>query len=181
MGRDKATLRIKEGLLIERVYRVVQRVFQRTIILSSRHENIEGIDAPIYNDMLPMRGTLVGIVSALMVSSDPYVFVLACDMPFVSEEALDYMISQVHGEDVVVPRLERGYEPLHAIYNKSCMAPMLRAISRENMKISDVFPFLFVRELGDNPCFKKNGMSIFANLNTEKDLELLVPREGSSL
>jgi molybdenum cofactor guanylyltransferase len=178
MGRDKATLRVRERLLIERVFNVVRPVFRNISIVSSYHDGISGIDAPIYGDLLPVRSPLVGIASALVYARDPYVFVVACDMPFLSEEALRYVISELDGEDLVIPRTDKGYEALHAIYGRTCIAPMLRAIEVGRLKVRDIFPYLTVKELADHPSFTKNGASVFTNINTVDDLELLAGLEG---
>ena len=70
----------------------------------------------------------MGIASALLYATTDYVFVVGCDMPFIRKETITYMVDQAHGEDIVIPRTDAGYEPLHAVYNRSCLPHMLRAI-----------------------------------------------------
>jgi molybdenum cofactor guanylyltransferase len=172
MGRDKATLRIHDRALIQGAYDKARKMFDDIIIISSRHTHIAGVDAPILKDVVPQEGPLTGIVSALLYSSHPYVCVLACDMPFVSPRAILHMMNEVHGEDVVIPKTSKGYEPLHALYNRSCISYMLKHIERGRMKVSDLFPYLVVRELGEHPDFFSNGNASFTNINTEGDLSL---------
>ena len=111
MGKDKAVLTLGDRPLINHVYDTVRRVFGNVIILSNHHDHFEGIDAPVLPDLLPMKGAVVGVVSALIYTSAPYVCVLACDMPNLSEKALAYMAGEIHGEDVIIPRTPLGYEP----------------------------------------------------------------------
>jgi molybdopterin-guanine dinucleotide biosynthesis protein A len=174
MGRDKATLKLGDRFLIKHVYETVQKVFRRVIILSSRHSHFPGIDSPVLPDLLPPGGPMVGIVSALIHASTPYVFVVACDMPNVSEEAFQYMVGEVHGgEDVVVPRTEYGFEPLHALYNRSCISCFLTAIGKNRLKIPDTFCYLSVRELPHHPSFQHKEHPVFTNINREQDLSLI--------
>ena len=174
MGRDKATLELGDGFLISHVYDAARRVFPKIVIVSSRHSHFDGIDAPVIPDMFPQRGPIVGIVSALLYSSTPYVFVVACDMPNLSTEAFQYMLGEAHGgEDVIVPRTPLGFEPLHALYNRSCISGFLTAIERNRLKLTDTFRYLSVRELGNHPSFRRKGHPVFTNINMEGDLSII--------
>jgi molybdenum cofactor guanylyltransferase len=173
MGQDKATIRIGEKALIHLVFDKVKDVFDEVMILSKFHETIEGINAPVLQDIVPYGGTMAGIVSALLYSKTPYVFVVACDMPFLSTEALTYMAHEATGEDIVIPKTRFGFEPLHAIYNRSCVAPFFRLIEQKRQKLTEILPFVTVKELEEEPCFFRNGRSVFSNMNTINDLALM--------
>ena len=170
MGVDKALLMVGGRPLINHVYDKARRVFKDVMIISSRHSGFEGIDAPVMPDILPAGGSIVGVVSALLYHSAPYVCILACDMPNLSERALAYMAGEVRGEDVIVPRTVHGYEALHAIYNRSCISFLLGSIGRSRFKITGVYPYLTVRELTDETVFLKKGQYVFSNINTKGDL-----------
>jgi molybdopterin-guanine dinucleotide biosynthesis protein A len=171
MGRDKATIRIGELGLIEHVYAKVQGIFDDVFVVSSHHKNIQGVDAPVFRDALPHGGSLVGIVSALFYSRTPHVFVVACDMPFLDPDFIRTMIDGIGGEDIIVPKSAAGYEPLHAIYNRSCLSYMLKLIDANRFKIDRIFPFLNVRTIGVEIQSSSQGISVFTNVNTKKDLE----------
>lgn len=172
MGRDKATMVFRGKPLIAHIYDVVRDVFPHVSVVSSYHESIPGVQVPILNDFMPTQGPLVGIATALLHSPSHYTFVVGCDMPFIRKDVITYMIEQVRGEDVVIPRTEKGYEPLHALYSRSCLAPMLNAIERGAIGIRQTFPFLSVRILADAPCFVRDGLFTFTNVNTEEELSL---------
>jgi molybdenum cofactor guanylyltransferase len=172
MGRDKATMTFRGKPLIAHIYDVVRDLFPHVSVISSYHESIHGLQAPILKDFIPRQGPLVGIVSALLYSSSDYTFIVGCDMPFIRRDVITYMIEQVRGEDVVIPKTEKGYEPLHSLYNRSCLAPMLNAIERGAIGIRQTFPFLSVRVLADAPCFVRDGLFTFTNVNTEEELSL---------
>jgi len=171
MGHDKATARVGGKTLVKHVYDVARRVFREIIVVSSLHRAFEGVEAAVVEDVLPWPGSLTGIVSALIHGGTPYVFVLGCDLPFVTEEAIRYTLGESRGEDITIPRTEGGFEPMHAIYGRSCISPMLTAIERREMKVSAIFPLLSVRVLLPNPVFFNRGMSVFTNVNTEEALK----------
>jgi molybdopterin-guanine dinucleotide biosynthesis protein A len=172
MGRDKATIQIHEKALIAHTYEVARKVFDEIMVVSTLHDTIPGIEARIIKDVLPIPGSLTGIVSALLWSDTPYVFILGCDMPFLTEEALRHVMNENRGEAIIVPRTKAGFEPMHAIYHRSCISAMLAAIERGRMKIGDIYPLFCVRTVPDDPVFRNHGIPVFTNVNTEEDLRL---------
>lgn len=173
LGQDKATTKIGKKALIHFVYDVVKEMFNEVIILSKIHESIDGIDAPVLKDIVPYGNSMAGVVSALVYSKTPYTFVVACDMPFLSKETLRYMLGEVTGEDIIIPKTRWGYEPLHAIYNRSCIAHFFRLIEQGRFRLREIFPFVGVKELDENPCFFVNDTLVFTNINTMKDLDMV--------
>jgi molybdopterin-guanine dinucleotide biosynthesis protein A len=173
MGQDKATIKIGERPLIHIVYDKVKEAFDDIIIISRLHDTIEGINAPVLKDVVPFGNTMTGIVSAMLYSETPYTFVVACDMPLLSTETFKYMVNEATGEDIIIPKTRWGFEPLHAIYNRSCMAHLFRLIEQKRFKITEVLPFVSVKELEEQPCFFRNNTSVFTNINTMKDLSMV--------
>ena len=170
MGRDKATLQFRGKPLIAHVHGIVKEVLSEVFIVSKHHAAIEGVDSPILKDIIPIEGSLVGVASALLYATTDYVFVFGGDMPFLRKEAIIRIMAQLHGEDIVIPRTDAGYEPLHAIYSRSCLPHMLRAIDRSRIKITGLLPFLSVKVVEEPLLFLNKGISIFTNINTEEDL-----------
>jgi len=173
LGRDKATLKVFDKALIQQVYEKAEHVFKDIVIVSNHHDRFFGIDVPIVRDILPIPSSIVGIASALLFANTPYVFVLACDMPFVSVQSIEYVLNKVNGEDIIIPRTEKGFESLHAVYNRSCISTMITRIGLQRLKISDLFPFFIVREVEENQVFMNRGASVFTNINVEEDLSLV--------
>ena len=170
MGRDKALIPVGDRALLSRVYAVAEEVFSDILVLSNLHTHLDKVRGPIVKDVIPRQGPMIGIVSALLYARTPYVFVLACDMPFLRKEAIEYVLTAARGEDIVIPKTEKGFEPLHALYNRSCISPLLSAIERGRMKIPDIFPLLSVKVVEGKEVFASQGLSIFTNINTEEDL-----------
>lgn len=173
MGKDKATINVCNKPLIQQVYEKAQCVFKEIFIVSSVHEQFPGIDAPIINDIFPIRSSIVGVASALLAAKTPYVFVLACDMPFVTSQSMEHVLKHAHGEDIIIPRTRYGWEALHAVYNRSCLSVMLTHIGLQRLKITGILPFFSVREVRENPAFVNGEISVFTNINVKEDLTLI--------
>jgi molybdopterin-guanine dinucleotide biosynthesis protein A len=83
------------------------------------------------------------------------------------------MIQLSAGFDLVVPRLGDLVEPLHAIYSKSCLAPIEGLLNQGNLRVSALFDLVKVRyvEADEIDSFDPKHLSFF-NINTEADLEM---------
>lgn len=128
MGTDKAHVKLAGSSLLERVLKVVTPLFDDVMV--SRHDHdgeIEG--ARVIEDQLDGRGPVVGLCSALQQARHDYVFVTACDMPFIAPELISYLAS-LHSEfDIVVPVRDNRAEPLCAIYSRSCLEELTERVN----------------------------------------------------
>jgi len=124
------------------------------------------------NDAYPGKGPLGGIYTGLAASDSFYNLVVACDMPFLNQVLLDYMIQISASFDLVVPRLGNMVEPLHAVYSKGCLAPIECLLKQGNLSIRELFNLVRVRyvEAEEINRFDPKHLSFF-NVNTEADLE----------
>src|SRR5262252_10584810 len=67
-------------------------------------------------DAVPGCGPLGGLHAALAAAKGEAVFVVACDMPYVSAAFVEYLFSLTTEGAIVVPQTDRGYHPLCAVY-----------------------------------------------------------------
>ena len=127
----------------------------------------------IVTDAYPDKGPLGGIYTGLAASDSFYNLVVACDMPFLNQALLDYMIQISANFDLVVPRLGNMIEPLHAVYSKGCLAPIECLLKQGNLSVRELFTLVRVRyvEATEINRFDPKHLSFF-NVNTEADLEM---------
>src|SRR5205085_12446572 len=132
MGRDKGLLELGGVPLVVRTVRLVQPLVGcvRVIAPAGRYPGLE-------LDVLPDRdfagverdgsrpGRLAGIATALESSPAEWNIILACDLPYLTTEWLDWLLARatVSRAQAVVPRTGRGVEPLAAAYRRGCAAP----------------------------------------------------------
>ena len=171
MGRDKATAAFRGATLVRQVSDRVREVFSDIIVISSLHTAIEGVDAAVVKDLFPFRSPIVGVATALMLSEKPRVFAVACDMPFLSAEAMRCLVAEAGDEEITIPMTGGYYQPLHAIYSRSCLPHFLRLIGLNNLKVSAILPYVAVKAIEDRPCFyREDGGLVFSNINTREEL-----------
>lgn len=173
MGRDKAFIELGGKTLIERVLeRGAKLSPAETILVTNQPAQYAHLGLPMYRDILPDKGSLGGIYTALLQASSQFVLVLACDMPFINPGLLRFMIAQADEDvDIVAPRVAGYPQGLHAIYSKSCIAPIARQLAANRLKIIRFYDQMRVRYLdeADYAEFDSDARS-FANLNTPEEL-----------
>jgi len=173
MGANKAFLEIDGERLIDKTLSIYRQIFAEIIIVTNDPLSyIEFADAAVVTDIYKGKGPLGGIYTGLFYSNHPYAFISACDMPYLNKDFIDYLVSQTGKHDVIVPELTEGYQPLHAIYSRSCLPNIKRLLMLDKLKITGFYRdmrLLSVPEEQIQP-FNADGR-LFHNLNTPKDLE----------
>jgi len=183
LGTDKAFVELGGRTLAQRAVENVRRGLSPERITmvagSSTQFAIEAItaDTPFIFDLLEGRGPIGGLHAALSYASTPWIFVLACDYPFVSSELIALLAENVDDEyGAVVPEQDDGrLQPLCAFYK----VETARAIVEEIIERPRVSPPM--HEVVDllNPLVVKfseygnldGSEEFFVNINTVEDLE----------
>lgn len=177
MGTDKSFVPLLGKPMIEHVIARLAGLGQdETLLVTNRPDDYTYLGLPMYGDVMPEKGSLGGIYTAIHYSRSPYTLVVACDMPFVNRKLLRYMIDLLDAEqglfDVIVPRVEGYPEGLHAIYDKACLVPIRNRLEADQLKVIGFYNDVRVRYL-DEPEYATidpKGMS-FQNINTPQELQ----------
>ena len=176
MGCDKATADFRGRPLIRIVYDTVSEVFEDILIISSMHSSMDGIDAPVVDDIVAVQTPMVGIATALLHADKPRVFVVACDMPFLTRDAIACLLDAPGNAEITIPMIGQYFQPLHAVYGRSCLPHFLRVIGLDRLKISGVFPYVTMNVVKDDPRFRNaRGDLVFLNVNTTEELRCVNP------
>ena len=188
LGREKHAEVIAGKSLIERTIGHLSLLSAKIIIVISDRQSKSSFssyaEAKIVVDLYPGKGSLGGIYTGLVHSTSFHNLVVACDMPFLNQGLLRYMINQSPDFDAVVPRIGDLKEPLHAVYTKDCLFQMEKMFREGNLKISDLLDSVRVRYVEEDEIdrFDPEHLSFF-NINTLADLKrarMLASREHTS-
>jgi molybdopterin-guanine dinucleotide biosynthesis protein A len=177
LGREKLAEVIAGKSLIERAISSLSSLSREIFVVISQKQAKSSLSytypgAKTVVDLYPGKGSLIGIYTGLVHSSNFLNLVAACDMPFLNLNLLLYMIEISPGFDVVIPKERDQTEPLHALYTKNCAGPMKNLIEQGNLKITGFFDSVKVRyvEKEELDRFDPQRLSFF-NINTEDDLK----------
>ncbi len=176
MGTDKSFVMVAGKPLIEHVLERVSGLGQAaTILITNKPDAYASLHLPMYGDLLPDKGSLGGIYTAIHHSQTDYTLCVPCDTPFIQPALLRYMLALQASEggpyDVVVPRVENYPQGLHALYSKACLAPIRERIDADRLNVIGFYPQVRARYI-DEPeyqPFDPKGLTFF-NINTPDEL-----------
>jgi len=173
MGQDKALLPFLGTTLVERVISRVAPLGDELLITTNNPQEYLDFKFPLFRDLLPGKGALGGLYTALSVARFPIVIVVACDMPFVNTDILAQAIEklQANDVDVVIPQTEKGYEPFHAVYRReTCLSAVQSALQSGEKRLISWFPKVKVTPITESELDQYDPQRIaFRNLNTRED------------
>lgn len=144
MGRDKAFLKVGGIPIFERVLAVFSENFERVVLVGDRKERFAGYNLTVLPDIYP-GSSLGGLYTGLYHAETAYVFVVTCDLPFPNAEVLHYLCSLRNGFDAVVLTTANGYEPLFAVYSKTCLGPIKALLESGDCCAYAYYPQIRVR------------------------------------
>lgn len=169
---DKAFLKIEDEPIINRQISALKKLFKEIIVVTNSADNyrdVKGISA--VSDVLLGRGPLGGIYSGLLASRSFYNFVIACDMPFVNESLIRYMLENKDGYDIVISRIDDKFHPLFGFYSKNCITHIEEMLRRGDLKISNLFLKVRTHFISRQEIEKYDkGLHSLVNINTREEL-----------
>ena len=167
MGTDKAMLEIEGKPLIRHVYDILAALFPSPLLITNSPERYSFLNCPTAADLYPGEGSLAGIHAALTHAPTDLVFLVACDMPYVSPDVIRFLCSLSDGFDAVVARSPDGMEPLHAIYRSRCLPVIEQMLRQGKKRIKDALDRVNTRYVTwDELAGLPGAEQTFLNLNT---------------
>ncbi len=172
MGRDKALIEFQGKPIIAHVIDTLRKLSDDVIVVSNRSSEYAQFGARIVPDFDPPSGPLGGIAAGLSGCKNELAICVACDMPFLNEMLLRYLIDQAKDFDAVVMKDGDDYEPLHAVYRSSCLPFIQQHLAQGDKRVISFYADVKLRVVqeADWRSIDPEGRSI-SNLNTPEDLQ----------
>ena len=169
MGTDKGLMLFQDKPLVHHVIDVLRSLEINDILIITQHGAYEQFGYPCYPDLIQDKGPLGGIYAGLVHSKADKNLVLACDMPFLTNNLLSALINETDDEDVLLTQHLGRAEPLCSIYDASCIPHFKMKLDKDELKITDALKGLQCREISFDSETWFNGNE-FSNLNTPDEL-----------
>jgi len=175
MGKDKALLPFLGIPLIKRLRDRFSDMGEELLVITNDFSGYQDLAVPLYKDIIPDRGALGGLYTALSISKNPLVGLIAADLPFASPALMAHLIKSLltSNAQAAIPSTERGLEPLHAVYRRDTTLPLVKeAIDQNLWRMNDWFDQAEILILPPEETRKVTASKYtFLNLNTPKDLQ----------
>lgn len=131
MGQDKARLRLGGATFIERSAQALGAITPHVRLVSARADSA-ALGLPVVTDFFPQCGALGGLHAALTVCRAPWAAIVSCDLPFVTGELWQLLVTlRVDDCDAVAPIQADGRaQPLCALYARAACLPQAEQLLR---------------------------------------------------
>jgi len=181
-GLNKGMLRLGEETFLDRIYRTARPLVSEALLVTRHPALYRKTGFRPVEDIYSLRSSLTGIHAGLTRASNQWSLVLPCDVPLVKRDLLSLLIAKAEsGVDAVVPRCGTLFEPLCALYAKSCLEYADELLQANRPKISNLFERIRLRTLEEAELRQVDPeLESFVNVNTAEDLARLQHRCGSA-
>jgi molybdenum cofactor guanylyltransferase len=181
MGEPKGLLKFGKQPLILRIVGLVEPMASAVTVVGLPQcyaglglRVVEDANFGVPDEKGKTAGPLSGIASALFSTPADWNLILACDLPYLSAEWLDWLLARAMASScqIIMPRTAGGLEPLAAVYRRECAEPIIEALRRGVRKVSDTleqFRIEFVTE-SDWAHIDASGRVLY-NMNTPEDYQ----------
>ena len=138
MGQDKASLEIEGQTLLERLLLILYPLVAETVVIRAPGQSMPHLSQELQDwvrvgwDSVTAQGPLQGIVDALPLLSSEIdkVFLLTCDLPYLTGEWLETLRDIMTDEyDLVCTEEDNITNPLLALYRRPVLEPAAKLLA----------------------------------------------------
>lgn len=175
-GSNKALALVDGKPMISHAMEVFENLFPEHLLITNSPEEYSFTGWETSPDVYPGAGPLAGIHAALIRVKCEKIFVVGCDMPFVNPAVIQFICDQDDGHDIIIPETKHGLEPLHSLYNKTCLETIACNLQAEQHRI-----YQFIKEMQTRIIPWQDIASLdpdqasFGNINHQHDLKKVMP------
>ena len=182
-GNVKGLLKIKNSTFLEKIQETLNDFSSIYLSINDKFskeqkQNFENMGFKIIEDIYKEIGPLGGIYSSLLNCKEEYLFITACDMPFITKNSIEVLCNKVdkNTDGVVFYDKNNKLYPLGAIYSKNVLPIIEEMIEKKYYKLSYLIEksnFVKINiEKTDIP-FK-----VLSNINTLQEYDLFINNES---
>ena len=182
-GNVKGLLKIKNSTFLEKIQETLNDFSSIYLSINDKFskeqkQNFENMGFKIIEDIYKEIGPLGGIYSSLLNCKEEYLFITACDMPFITKNSIEVLCNKVdkNTDGVVFYDKNNKLYPLGAIYSKNVLPIIEEMIDKKYYKLSyliDKSNFVKINiEKTDIP------LKVLSNINTLQEYDLFINNES---
>jgi len=172
MRKDKATILFRGRLLWQIQLETLRKLEPEEILVSARIDpSWRPADVRFVADIPPSRGPLSGLAAALERMRTTHLLALAIDMPWMTNDYLEFLCTQIVPGCGVVPHIGGRAEPLATIYPREAAIEIRNSLKGPDFSLQSLVRALVragkLREISVPQQQKK----LFLNVNVPSDLQ----------
>ena len=164
MGTDKGLLLFKGKPMVQHAIELLSSIFE-TVVISTNNTEYSKFGLPLLPDIYKNCGPMGGIYAILSQTNTPKVFIISCDMPFITHKTIKKILLNKN-EKIVVATHNGLLEPLCGMYSKDLLDNVKTRIEAKNFKLYN----LITEE--ESKKFINVSNNQFININYPEDLAI---------
>ena len=174
MGRDKAMLPIGGKTMLQYLIDKYSASLGPVAVSVNKAGRFPFEGAVEIPDRYPDMGPLNGIVSAFEESGEELIFMTGTDLPFGEPELVKRLaVLMGDAEACIMRRGKKGFEPLFALYRRSCGEKAAACLAEGRKSIRDLLDAVEVRYVEPEELSEFDLEHILMNVNTAEEYEVL--------
>jgi len=175
MGSRKEFISVNGNTMLDGLLDVLRPLFCEILVVADdkkRFSNLTRAGATsvkVIEDLIKERGPLGGIYTGLRAASSEKAFFVACDMPFLHNALIRRLLdcAKRSDDECVVPRSDRGIEPLHAVYSRKIIQRIEDLLKGDDLSIIKLIERCECKYVDVG----RGEASSLVNINTHQDLK----------
>jgi len=168
MGKDKGLIKLADKPMAKYAIETLEHMGLTPTIVSN-NEAYASLGYPLIKDIVPDKGPMGGLHTAMEDNQATYVFLVSCDLPFVPKEAFQKLIDAINGQSVIVSEFMGKTNPLFALYHKNLKEQIRENVDLEKLKMQDFISDTDFEKV-DMEDLVLQSPKRFTNINTPEDL-----------
>lgn len=178
-GNVKGLLKIKNSTFLEKIKQTLNDFSSIYLSINDKFskeqkQNFEKMGFKIIEDIYKEIGPLGGIYSSLLNCKEEYLFITACDMPFITKNSIEVLCNKVDKniDGVVFCDKNNKLYPLGAIYSKNVLPIIEEMIYKKYYKLS----YLIEKSNFVKINIEKTdiNLKVLSNINTPQEYDSLI-------
>lgn len=180
-GRLKALLPVQGTPMFLRQLKEMSSICKQVIVVTNEPEVLRPYLSSVSNknvqcitDQYVQKGPLSGIHAASLIASEQHMWIVGCDMPFISAEAAKAMaiLCKEANSDAVIPVLDGRVHPLHGIYSRLVGSEAEVLLKQEQYRLMGLLDHIDWKPVENGFFERKNIPTHFVtNVNTPEEFD----------
>lgn len=139
-GKKKIFLEYNNKSFLDNILGSFKTMFEKVYLSVEAPEPYEHLKMPLVVDEIKEIGPMGGIYSGLKKCDEDALFIVACDMPFVSETAIKRIIEcyLINKNKVILAYANGREQPLLGIYPKIILPTLEKQVKTQNYRLMDL-------------------------------------------
>jgi molybdopterin-guanine dinucleotide biosynthesis protein A len=174
-GSNKALIEYDGKTFLQQIIERLQP-FAKEVVIAGFHPEYELVGIPVLADKMEGIGPLGGIYTALTYSTTPWILVMTCDMPLVTDEIIAYMITTTKGEDVTGWKQSESGGLFPLLISKNILPYVEEMIENKQYSVKQIFNLISSNILTIPAKWRR----FFVNINNQEEYKQIIINQSNN-